>query len=95
VPIDASSISLPMAGTVGNYTISLGTIISEDSYALREAPMAGYPERQCHRQALAGKGSGSYAYRSKACNVAGCGPYSNTHHGVGYLATSDTRVQFT
>lgn len=81
-PSDAPSISVPGTGLVGNYTISWGTVTGAASYSLEESANGGSwsvsYSGSAQSNAYSGKAAGSYAYRVRGCNPAGCGPYSGT-----------------
>ena len=81
-PSDAPSISVPGTGVVGNYTISWGTVTGAASYSLEESANGGSwgvsYSGSAQSNAYSGKAAGSYAYRVRGCNPAGCGPYSGT-----------------
>ncbi|WP_371184596.1 RHS repeat protein [Xanthomonas sacchari] len=81
-PSDAPSISVPATGVVGNYTISWGTVTGAATYSLEESANGGSwnvsYSGSAQTNAYSGKAAGSYAYRVRGCNPAGCGPYSGT-----------------
>lgn len=85
-PSGAPSLSTPASAGVNGYTVSWSGVASASSYVLEESANSGgwtaTQNASATSQAFTGKGNGSYAYRAKACNIAGCGPYSNTQATV-------------
>jgi len=85
-PSGAPSLSAPASAGVNGYTVSWSGVAAASSYILEESANGGgwtaTQNANATSQAFSGKGNGSYAYRSKGCNLAGCGPYSNTQTTV-------------
>jgi YD repeat-containing protein len=85
-PSGAPSLSAPANAGVNGYTVSWSGVAAASSYILEESANGGgwtvTQNANATSQAFSGKGNGSYAYRSKGCNLAGCGPYSNTQTTV-------------
>lgn len=81
-PSSAPGISAPGRAANGNYTVSWTTAAGSDGYRLEEsANGATWTEVQnsaVTNKTYSGKPAGSYAYRAKGCNPAGCGPVSVT-----------------
>lgn len=81
-PPGAPTISAPAQSTNGSYTVSWTSVSGASSYRLEERVGAGaWAEIQnstAVSKAFTGKADGSYGYRARACNAAGCGGYSAT-----------------
>ena len=81
-PAAAPSPSTPGNSATGAYMVSWTSVSGATSYRLDESVNGGaWSEIQntsATSNASTGKASGSYSYRVRACNVAGCGPYSAT-----------------
>lgn len=79
-PAAAPSPSAPSQGLNGVYTVSWTTVAGATSYQLDESANGGawtlLYDAAGTSSALAGKTAGSYSYRARACNAAGCGPTS-------------------
>lgn len=81
-PGSAPSLSAPATAAGGNYTVSWTAVGGATTYTLEESANGGawisaYNGANLS-QIYGGKAAGSYAYRAKACNPAGCGGYSGT-----------------
>ncbi len=80
LPPATPSLSVPASSTNGSYTVSWTAISGAASYSLEEnANGAGWTQIQnaaSTSMAFAGRGDGTYGYRVRACNVAGCSGYS-------------------
>ena len=79
-PAAAPSINAPAQSLNGSYTIAWGTVASAARYSVEESvnggAWKGVASVGATSQAFSGKGTGSYAYRVRAGNDAGWGPYS-------------------
>ncbi len=79
-PGGASALSVPGQSTNGAYTAAWSPVPGATSYQLEESIAGGGWTLQYNASgtshAFSGKANGSYAYRVRACNVAGCGGYS-------------------
>ncbi|MGG6462359.1 RHS repeat protein, partial [Solilutibacter silvestris] len=89
-PSAAPTLTAPTLNTTGSYAVSWTTISGADNYVLEESANGGSSWAQAYSGAgasanIAGKSAGTYTYRVKACNAAGCG---------GYSATAQTQVMF-
>ncbi len=81
-PGSAPSLSVPATAAGGTYTVGWSAVSSATSYTLEESANGG-AWTQAYTgtnlgQGYTGKPAGSYGYRVKACNPAGCGAYSAT-----------------
>lgn len=81
-PGAAPPLSAPATALNGNYTVSWTSATGATSYTLEESANGGAWMEAYKGGALSktysGKVSGSYRYRVKACNTAGCSAYSAT-----------------
>jgi YD repeat-containing protein len=81
-PAAAPTVTTPASNGTGSYTVSWTSVSGATSYTLDESVNGGaWTQLQSGTalsRAISGKGDGSYAYRAKGCNVAGCGPVSAT-----------------
>lgn len=81
-PGSAPSLSAPATATGGNYTVSWTAVGGATTYALEESINGGGWSGAYNgaglSQGYSSKPAGSYTYRVKACNPAGCGSYSAT-----------------
>jgi hypothetical protein len=79
-PSGAPAITAPSTNGTGSYTVSWTAVSTATSYQLEESANGGVwtliQNGSARSSAISGKADGSYAYRAKACNVAGCGPMS-------------------
>ena len=73
--------TIPGSNTSGTYTVSWGSAATATSYELQERINGGswstLQNAAERTRELAGKATGSYGYRVRACNLGGCGPYSS------------------
>lgn len=80
-PASAPVLSVPFQSLDGTYPISWSSVGSATSYRLEEnANSNGWTqilESESVTTTLVGKGYGGYSYRVRACNAAGCSPYSS------------------
>lgn len=81
-PTAAPSISVPAQSLTGGYAVSWGGVGGAIRYSLEESYNAGAWKEVAavagSSQAFSGKATGNYAYRVRAGNDAGWGPYSAT-----------------
>ena len=81
-PAAAPAITAPASNTTGSYTVSWSTVATASKYEIQENLNGGgwsaLYSGTALSKAIAGKTSGSYGYRGRACNTTGCGPYSAT-----------------
>ena len=81
-PASAPSLSAPGQSLTGAYSVSWGGIAAASTYRLEESANGGawtqVQETSSTSTAFSSKAYGTYAYRARACNVAGCGGYSGT-----------------
>lgn len=82
-PEQAPSLSVPATALNGNFTVTWGTVSGATSYTLEQSANGGAWGASYTGAALSKAftniGAGSFSYRVKACNPAGCGDLS----GVG------------
>src|SRR5690606_11151860 len=78
VPGQPSTISVPASSSTGSYTISWSATAGATGYELYEATNSSFTGEVlaysggATSNAFSGKGNGTYYYRVKACNAAGC-----------------------
>lgn len=81
-PAGPPSLTVPATGINGAYAVSWGTVAGATSYALEESFNGGgwtaAYNGGAQSTAFSGRAVGSYGYRIKACNPAGCSGYSAT-----------------
>ncbi len=80
-PSAAPSLSGPSSSTSGTFTLNWNTVASATSYKLSQGlngTMTVPYNAAGTSWSSSGLGNGTYTYRVFACNVAGCGPASNT-----------------
>ncbi|MEJ1096994.1 MULTISPECIES: RHS repeat protein [unclassified Pseudoxanthomonas] len=81
-PSTVPTLSLPSSSYSGSYTASWSAVTGATSYQLEEsangAAWALAYNGAATSNAYSGKATGSYAYRVRACNPAGCTGYSGT-----------------
>jgi hypothetical protein len=84
-PVLAPSLSVPATALNGNFTVTWGTVSGATSYTLEQSANGGAWTVSYTGSALSKAysniGTGSFSYRVKACNPAGCGDLS----GVGVV----------
>lgn len=74
-------VSAPAQAANGNYTVSWSVVAGASSYELEEMVGAGNwtavgATTMPNAMQYAGRPAGSYGYRSRGCDPAGCGPFS-------------------
>lgn len=79
-PSTAPALSAPAHGISGNYTVSWTAVGGAATYQLEQSASGGgwtlVYNAAGTSAAFSAKPAGSYAYRARACNSAGCGPTS-------------------
>lgn len=82
VPAGIPTVTVPPSNTTGSYTVSWSAVSAATTYQIDERTNSGawvqIHNAAGNNKAISGKSTGSYGYRARACNVAGCGGYSNT-----------------
>ncbi len=80
MPPATPSLSVPASSTNGSYTVSWTAISGAASYSLEENANGGawgeIQNTSSTSKSFSGRGNGTYSYRVRACNVAGCSSYS-------------------
>ncbi|KAF1722098.1 wall associated protein [Pseudoxanthomonas wuyuanensis] len=100
-PASAPSLSVPASAPNGTYTVSWTAVGGATTYTLEESANGGswasVQNTASQSRAYSGKAAGSYSYRVKACNPAGCGPTSAAASTQAFYspATSPTPVAST
>lgn len=81
-PAGAPTVTTPASSNTGSYTVSWSAVGGATSYQVEESANGGgwtnIHNAAGGNVAVSGKGTGSYAYRARACNAAGCGADSAT-----------------
>lgn len=79
-PANAPALTVPASNSTGSYSVSWTAVSAATAYQLEEQVNGGswaqIQNTSATSRSITGKGAGSYAYRVRACNVAGCGAYS-------------------
>lgn len=79
-PTGTSQLTAPASSSDGSYTVSWTAVAGASSYTLEEQANGGawtaFGANAGTSQAIGSRSNGSYAYRVKGCNGAGCGPVS-------------------
>lgn len=80
-PSEVPAMTAPAAATNGNYTVSWSSVVGASHYEMEEMVgssewSAVSPTTTPTSMQYAGRPAGSYAYRARGCNAAGCGPFS-------------------
>lgn len=80
-PGAAPTVTVPAASNTGSYTVSWTTVSGANRYQLDEQVNGGawsqIQDSSTTSRAISGKGNGSYGYRARACNDAGCSASSS------------------
>ena len=81
-PAGAPAVTVPATNTSGGYSVSWTTVSGASSYQLQERLNSG-SWSTIHNaggtsKAVSGKSTGTWNYRGRACNDAGCGGWSTT-----------------
>lgn len=82
VPGSTSITGVQTAGVGASYTVSWSAATNADSYQLQESANGGAwtnVSSSGRSKSFTKSAAGTYAYRVRACNPAGCGGYSATH----------------
>ena len=81
-PAAKPTLTVPANSTTGSYTASWTAVATATSYTLEEQIGSGawtaFGANTGTSQALGSRATGTYHYRVKGCNAAGCGPVSTT-----------------
>ena len=81
-PTAAPALSLPANGYNGGYTVSWSSVPAATKYQLQERLASGswntVHDAAGTSKTISGKAAGSWGYRVRACNDAGCGTWSAT-----------------
>lgn len=79
-PIGAPTIGALPPNATGSYTVGWTGVADTTSYRLEEKVNSGawteIHNAAATSKAISGKNNATYGYRVRACNAAGCGPYS-------------------
>ena len=79
-PTATATLTTPASNATGGYTVSWTAVAAATSYTLEEQVGSGawtaFGANAGTSQAISGRANGSYSYRVKGCNAAGCGPVS-------------------
>ncbi|MGS1079154.1 hypothetical protein [Pseudoxanthomonas beigongshangi] len=79
-PGSAPTVSVPATNFTGSYTVSWTAVTGASTFQVSESTNAGIwnliHDGSGNSRALSGRASGTYLYRARACNEAGCGPQS-------------------
>lgn len=80
-PTGTPVVDAPAQAPNGNYTVSWSVVAGASAYQLEEKVGTGgwsivSPTTTVSTMQYAARPSATYAYRSRGCNLAGCGPYS-------------------
>lgn len=80
-PTSAPSLSAPASSSNGSYTVSWTGVSTATSYTLVERVNGGawttVQSGAATNWSTSGRGDATYEYQVQACNVGGCGPWSN------------------
>lgn len=81
-PTATPAISVPVLGANGSYAVGWSAVGGSDTYVLERSDngggWSGIYSGGATGQSYSGQAGGTYAFRVKGCNAAGCGPYSAT-----------------
>ncbi|WP_314101486.1 RHS repeat protein [uncultured Stenotrophomonas sp.] len=80
-PAQAPSISAPAQAANGNFVVSWSAVVGASTHELQESVGGGgwspvSPTTTPNSAQYTGRAAGTYAYRARGCNAAGCGPFS-------------------
>jgi YD repeat-containing protein len=80
-PASAPNLSAPTSSFNGSYSVSWTGVSAATSYVLQEQINGGswttVQNSNASSWSTSGRGNATYRYQVQACNVAGCGPWSN------------------
>lgn len=85
-----ATFTVPSSNTSGSYSISWSAVSSATYYTWQEQIDGSWGSEQTTSltsQGFSGKTANTYGYHVKACNVAGCGPYTTTKTTNVYVPT--------
>ena len=81
-PTGTPAVTVPASNNTGSYTVSWSAVATATRYQVEESSNGGawtpIHDAAGNSKAVSGKGTGSHAYRARACNAGGCGGYSAT-----------------
>jgi hypothetical protein len=92
-PVDAPVLSAPASSESGSFNLTWSSVTGASVYSLDEQGDSGWPVIQSSpstEHVVSGKPSGSYAYRVRGCNAAGCGPTSDIRTVTVTISTAPT-----
>ncbi|MDR6840427.1 hypothetical protein [Pseudoxanthomonas sacheonensis] len=79
-PSGTSTVTAPASNSTGSYTVSWTAVATATTYTLEEQVNGGgwtaFGANAGTSTAISGRANGTYGYRVKGCNSAGCGPVS-------------------
>ncbi|PNS08371.1 hypothetical protein [Solilutibacter silvestris] len=82
MPNGTPTLTVPGSNTSGSYTATWTAVSAADRYELQESANGGAWSQVYSggvtSTTFSGRTTGSYGYQVRACNAAGCGPYSAT-----------------
>lgn len=80
-PTEKPTVTVPGESTTGGYTVSWTAVATATHYVLEQRIGSGawsaFGANAATSKALSEQASGTYQYRVKGCNLAGCGPVSD------------------
>ncbi len=81
-PVVPGGLTIPASNTDGTYSVSWNAVSTATSYELVEkknnSSWVTVHSSNIRSKLLTGRGSATYYYRVRACNISGCGAYSVT-----------------
>lgn len=82
-PSGSPNLSAPSSDDDGDFTVSWSTVGGANQYQLQQSVNGGSSWATVYNasgtsRSFTNKSNGAYAYRVRACNDNGCGPYSST-----------------
>ncbi|MGY6517588.1 MAG: hypothetical protein ACXIUZ_02630, partial [Lysobacteraceae bacterium] len=79
-PSCAPTVSAPSTNNTGSFSVTWGGVATATRYELQERLNSGswslVQNTAATSRAVSGKGNGTWRYRARACNMAGCSSYS-------------------
>lgn len=97
-PVDASSLTVPASNNSGSYGIGWSGVTHATYYPLEESYEGGawtlIQQDGSGGHTTWGRGNGRYGYRVRACNPAGCGPYSSVQFVTVILPPAVPQVNY-
>lgn len=95
-PTTKPTLTAPASNTTGSYTLHWTAVATASNYTLEEQAGGGswveFGANTGTTQAVSGRASGTYRYRVKGCNAAGCGPTSDIDTTVVLTAPTSAPV---